>query len=140
MKRLIFVLLGMIILLVSCEKEEPVMYSGIVIFSTEPGGSSFTHGLGFSFEEGKNIVCADLNCSQADIVAVNLILQTEIEEVYLTSPENPNAFFLNGSFDNEAEAIEYYDNYNEVTVLYFFISILLLCYWSDTCLPIGINT
>ena len=95
---------------------------GIVIFSTEPGGASFTHGLGFSFEEGKNIVCADLNCNQADIKAVNLILQNVIEEIYLTSPENTNAFYLNGLFDSETEAIDYFKNYSEVTATDFVFS------------------
>ena len=119
MKGLTLILFGIFLLLVSCEEEEPVKYKGIVIFSTEPGGASFTHGLGFSFEEGKNIVCADLNCSQADIKAVNLILQNVIEEIYLTSPENNDAFYLNGSFGSEAEAITYFNGYNEVTATDF---------------------
>ena len=119
MKRLILILLGLVVLLAACEKEEEVRYSGIVVFSSEPGGQYFTNGYGFSFEEGKNIVCQNLSCKQADIVAVHLILQTEIEAVFLQSPENNDAFFLNESFDTEAEAVSYYNDYTEVAALDF---------------------
>ena len=91
-------------------------YSGIAVFTSEPRGEYFTSGYGFSFEQGKNIICTDLKCTLADIVAVHLILQTEIEEVFLQSPENQEAFHMNALFDTEAEAIDFYDDYGEVIV------------------------
>ena len=115
MRRLIIVLLAVVSMITSCEKEEKVKYSGFALFTSEPGGEFFINGYGFSFEQGKNIICADINCKQADIVTGHLILQTEINEVFLTSPENQEAFHLNASFDNEDEAVAYYDDYGEVT-------------------------
>ncbi len=103
----------------SCKKEQNPEYSGTAVFTSEPRGEYFTEGYGFSFELGKNITCPNLNCTGADVVAGHLILQTEIEEVFLQSPENLEAFFLNGSFDTEAEAIAYYDDYSEVTATDF---------------------
>ena len=120
MIRLIIILMVFAAVLSSCEKEEEVKYSGIAIFTSEPGGEYFTSGYGFSFEQGKNIICTDLHCKQADIVAGHLILQTEIEDVFLQSPDNLEAFHLNASFDTQAEAIAFYDEYNEVTTVDFF--------------------
>lgn len=111
---IIFILLTAV--LSSCEKEKEVKYSGIAVFTSEPRGEYFTSGYGFSFEQGKNIICTDLKCTLADIVAVHLILQTEIEEVFLQSPENQEAFHMNALFDTEAEAIDFYDDYGEVIV------------------------
>jgi hypothetical protein len=119
MKRLIIIMVGILILITGCEKEEGVKYSGIAVFTSEPRGEYFTSGYGFSFEDGKNIICSDLNCTQADIVAIHLILQTEIEEVFLQSPINQDAFSFLGSFGTEAEAIAFYDDYNEVTTTDF---------------------
>ena len=119
MRGLVMILAGMALLFTACEEEEEKRYSGIVKFTSERGGQYYVNGYGFSFEEGRNIVCSDINCTGADIVAVSLILQTEIEEVFLQSPGNMEAFHLEGSFADETEANAFFDHYDEVTAVDF---------------------
>ncbi len=115
MRGLMMILFAIAVLMAGCEKEEDKKYSGIVKFTSERGTQNFIDGYGFSFEEGKNIVCGDYNCVGADIVAVSFILQTEVEDVFLQSPVNMTAFHLEDSFDTEAEASAFYSAYSEVT-------------------------
>ena len=122
MKRFMIILVGILTLINGCEKEEDLKYSGVVVFTSEPRGEYFTSGYGFSFEDGENIICSDLNCGQADIVAIHLILHTDIEEVFLQSPLNQDAFSFLGSFGTEAEAKAFYADYNEVTTTDFVFS------------------
>ena len=120
MKRGILFATVLVLLFTACKKEDENKYYGITVFSSELilVGEYYT-GYGFSFEQEKRITCTDINCSAADVVAVHLILQEDIEEVFLQSPENEDAFYLNGSFDTETEAIDFYDSYTEVGELEF---------------------
>ena len=66
------VLTAIAVLMAGFEKEEEQKYSGIIKFTSERGGQYFVNGYGFSFEKGKNIVCNDINCTEADVVAISL--------------------------------------------------------------------
>lgn len=110
-----FIFLLLVSLFLSCKKEEnEVKTSGEVILSSEILGSEPIYYVeGFLFSEAKKIKYYNTSTPIPDLVLENNI-QGEISGANLTSPQNNEAFYKAGEFENLSEAETFYLNLNNV--------------------------
>ena len=115
--RLILILFtSLIFLAASCKKDKPeITQKADITLSSKALGDMVYYKLGYSFELQKY---------------VKTILSNEISDIYLIEEltttgnltgarfaskevaEHPSGFYLNNSFTNSADALQFYENYN----------------------------
>jgi hypothetical protein len=106
----------------SCdEDEDTVKYSGVTILSSEKTQNGDIYIVyGFSFEKGKGVPYTLTGGSPPDVIVTNLTdILNNITGAVLNSPDNEEAFYLNITGENYADAKDWFDNYNEVTATDF---------------------
>lgn len=112
MRKIVFLIAGM--LLISCQKnnEEP-KYSGEIVLSSEllQSGQSYAY-YGFTFADGKISIYPPGSSNQPDLAVVYNDFN---QEIILQSSNQIDAFYKNGDFQSEAEAEAYFEAYLEVT-------------------------
>lgn len=110
-RRFLLSVLMAVTLLSGCEKKEKEPEnSGTVTLSSRKYLSDTYYVYGFSFSDAETYQYPGQNA--VDLVAVELQNPDgSIAGVYFESPGNDDAFLLNGRFDTESEARDFYDNY-----------------------------
>ncbi len=122
MRKICVLLVGMILLGVSCKKEDPApQFSGLIEFSSERLGSGNDYVFyGFSFEIGQVTTYSLTGSARPDLSVNHLsITSGTIESVYLEGSDDQEAFHREGNFATAEEAEVFYNNYNEVSTTDF---------------------
>jgi hypothetical protein len=119
---LLLVLTSLLLVAISCDEDEDnIKYKGEIVLSSE----KFQNGeiyivYGFAFEKGENVPYTLTGGSPPDIIVSNLTdVLNNITGGVLNSPNNIEAFFLNMTGANYAEAKDFFDSYLEVTATNF---------------------
>jgi len=104
-------------ILTACDKDDgKIEYIGEDVFSSEKVlTGDFYIIYGYSFEEGDFLPFPSTGGIQPDIVVIdNTDHNNNIIGAVLSSPDNQEAFHLNGSFDTAESAESFYNSYLEV--------------------------
>ena len=113
MRKISVLLVGLVLLGVSCKKEEETpQYSGEIQLSSEILQSDEPHFYGFSFKTGKISLYA-YSDAPPDLAAIHLGSGDNLM-VDMSGSDDMEAFHKNGNFTSSAEAESYFNNYNEV--------------------------
>jgi hypothetical protein len=119
MRKISVVLLVLVSICFSCEKEEDPQNSGEIILSSEKLQSGQVYSYyGFTFDDGKIAIYSAGTSITADLYVISFEFN-QVVEITLQSSNQIDAFNNEGTFQSATEAESYYNSYTEVTTDHF---------------------